>query len=153
MTRTPAVALACLCVSLMGCASHHHDDAQNVCQQDPVTGRSRHGVHGTFMSSVGKTLGGAMPMALNAVPGVGGMAGGLAGMGMQQAMGGFSGGPGSMPQDDGFHQSGFDHRKPPTEDEEEAAQSQRKIRSVPCKPEEDHTPDLRADDIRMEEAH
>ncbi|KAA8383945.1 hypothetical protein FOH24_03900 [Acetobacter tropicalis] len=151
MIKNPAVGLACVCLFLAGCASHRHDDAQSVCQQGP-SGQARHGMHGTFLSSVGKTVGGAMPMALNAIPGVGGVAGGLAGMGMQQAMGGFTGGPGhSLGQDDGFRQNGFDRHKPPTEDEEDAAQSQRNVKTIPCRPEEDDMPDLHAEDIHMEE--
>lgn len=66
-------------------------------------------MHGSFTSSVGHAVGGALPMALGAIPGVGSAAG-FAGMGMQQAMnswGGGGGGPGQ--QDDGFRQSGFDH--------------------------------------------
>lgn len=142
------LSLAFLCVAVTGCASHKPDDADSVCQHK----NHSKGVHGSFTSSVGHAVGGALPMALGAIPGVGSAAG-FAGMGMQQAMnswGGGGGGPGQ--QDDGFRQSGFDHSHRGPDEERDFDQSQNKVPSVPCGSEQKIVAQSNDQDIRMDEA-
>lgn len=77
----------CALTSLLaaGCSHSPPNDANTTCQRHV----ERSGLHGQIVSSFGSNLGHMAPMALNAIPGAGGMGAGMAGMGMQQAMNSF----------------------------------------------------------------
>ena len=124
--------LSLLCLWMAGCASHKDKTAETACQNTmPVQHDPFHG-HIEFGQAMQKV----MPAALGAIPGAGGMAGGLAGMGMRQAMNGFGPNP---------HQ-------PPADKTDQDDQPASTPRSFPCQPEKETVPDLKADDIKMEEA-
>lgn len=126
------IGLVVLSVSIAGCASHKEKTAETTCQNTtPAHHRAFHG-----RIEVGNAMQTMLPAALGAIPGAGNMAGGLAGMGMRQAMNGFGPHP---------HQ-------PPTEKTDQEEQPEAPRPSFPCQPEKDVIPDLKADDIKMEEA-
>ncbi|MCP1246252.1 MULTISPECIES: hypothetical protein [Acetobacter] len=126
------IGLVVLSLSIAGCASHKEKTAETTCQNTaPAHHRAFHG-----RIEVGNAMQTMLPAALGAIPGAGNMAGGLAGMGMRQAMNGFGPHP---------------HQPPPEKtDQEEQPEATRP--SFPCQPEKDVVPDLKADDIKMEEA-
>lgn len=132
MLRRILPGLTLLCLSIPGCASHKDKTAENSCQN---TIPDKHGNH-QFVAGLGRNMQNALPVALGAIPGAGNFAGGLAGMGMRQAMNGFK-----------------PHNHQPTSDtNEQPEQPEKTAPSFPCQPEKETVPDLKADDIKMEEA-
>lgn len=134
MIRRLRAGLTVLSLSMAGCAAHKEKTAETACQNTVPTHHSA--FHGRV--EIGNAARTMLPAALGAIPGAGAMAGGLAGMGMQQAMNGFGPHP---------HQPPADKPDPDQEEQPEAIRP-----SFPCQPEKDTVPDLKADDIKMEEA-
>lgn len=89
--RTLTLAFLTACLATAGCHSKPEEDAQSTCQR--TTPRS--GVHGSITESFGSGLGQMAPMAARAVPGMGGVGGMVAGMGLRQTMSQFGLGQGS----------------------------------------------------------
>lgn len=68
------------CVLLMGCSRSQPKDADTVCALPAAHPDG----HGHVLATVGDGLGHLAPMALSAIPGMNGIGGQAAGMGMQQ---------------------------------------------------------------------
>ncbi len=123
------------CVLTAGCSHPQPKDANATCGQ-PV---AQTGMHGHIMTGFGSGLGHMAPRALSAIPGMGGIGGGVAGMGMQQAMNGFGmDHTHGVASSDSFHTEadGSDPGIMPT---------------VPCQPDKSAPPTLNDQDIRFGE--
>lgn len=123
-------------VFITGCSDSSSKDANATCRQpSPSTG-----IHGHVITSFGKDFGHMAPMALSAIPGMGGIGGGMAGMGMQQAMNQF----------DMNHTRGMVSNTPlHNADDEEA--DPRTTPSVPCQPEKIIPSTIDTQDIKFGE--
>lgn len=125
------------CAFTMGCSHSLPKDANATCGQQPNA--PRNGMHGHIMTSVGNGLGHMAPMALSAIPGMNGIGGGIAGMGMQQAMN-------RVGMDHTHGMGNNDPLHPEGEDSEAPA-----IPSFPCEPEKSVPSTINNQDIKFDE--
>lgn len=124
------------CVLMMGCSHSQPKDADTVCAL-PATHPDS---HGHILTTVGTELGHLAPMALSAIPGMNGIGGQAAGMGMQQVTNRF----------------GMDHSREmvsnvPLHAEENENLDRRTIPSAPCQAKKTVQPEVKSQDIKFSE--
>lgn len=124
------------CVLMMGCSRSQPKDADTV-RALPATHPDS---HGHILTTVGTELGHLAPMALSAIPGMNGIGGQAAGLGMQQVT----------------NRLGMDHphemvSNAPLHAEENANPDRRTTLSVPCQAQKTVQPEVKSQDIKFAE--